>query len=64
MSDGGEDQGDRGRQEDRDDRIDRDVPGKLFERCPGETKAEEGESQTGSLIGDVETGIASVTGAR
>ena len=38
MSDGGEDQGDRGRQEDRDDRLDRDVPGQLYERCPGKPK--------------------------
>ena len=38
MSDGGEDQGDRGRQEDRDDRRDRDAPGKLIERCPGKPK--------------------------
>ena len=38
MSDGGEDRGDRGWQEDRDDQGDRGAPGKLSERCPGKPK--------------------------
>ena len=38
MSDGGEDRGDRGRQEDRDDRRGRGALGKVIERCPGKPK--------------------------
>ena len=38
MSEGGEDQGDLVGHDDRDDRRDRDAPGKLSERCPGKPK--------------------------